>query len=168
MIDLSSIYKNPRIRKGYYFVKVMDIATEELGLNRPRIYVELKIGPMHEESRTNLHSIIHATDAAVYFYKNFIFTFLIRNNRYHEAIGKWGCIEVLNAKYGETKYSTVKYVWQSRERRNQIYQIMQEEEQGLLDWGEQPIKKEPKKERSVRKTKRGSRGVDGVPMIDFG
>ena len=167
MIDLSLIYRNKRIPKGYYFAKVTDIATEELGQNRPRIYVALKIGPMHEEGGTILHSIIHATDASIYFYKNFVFTFLIRGNRFHEAIGKWGCIEVCNAKYDETRYSTVKYIWQPWRVRTQTHQIAQEEQQGLLDWGEEEVKKEPKKERPPRKTARGRRGVEGVPLIEF-
>lgn len=47
MIDLSSIYRNTCIPAGYYWAKAIDIDTEEIGLDRPRIEVKLKIGPMH-------------------------------------------------------------------------------------------------------------------------
>ena len=163
MIDLSSIYRNSRIPAGYYFVKVSDIDTEELKLSRPRIEVTLKVGPMHEEGGTILHSIIHATDAAIYYFKNFVDTFWIRSNRYHEAIGRWGCIEVLNAKHGKTKYSAVKYVYQPQPIRMRTYEIAQEEANGLLDWGEhetsavtppEPVQTTPR--RTTAHTRRGS------------
>ena len=138
MIDLSLIYRNKRIPKGYYFAKVTDIDTEEVGQNRPRIQVALKIGPMHEESGTILHSIIHATDAAIYWYKNFVSTFLIRGNRYHEATGRWGSIEVYNAKHGKTKYSAVKFVYQPLGIRLHSHDIELAEQDGRMTWDEQP------------------------------
>ena len=137
MIDLSSIYRNRRLPAGYYFAKVTDIDTEELGHDRPRIEVSLKIGHMHAEGGTQLSSIIHPTDAAIFWYKNFVSTFLIRGNRYHQAIGRWASIEVLDAKHGKTKYSAVKYVYQPLEIRLQTHDIEMAEQEGRLTWDEQ-------------------------------
>lgn len=135
MIDLSSIYRNPQIPAGYYFVKLIDINTEELGLTRPRIWVKLRIGPMYPpESGQHLHSIIHPTDRAIYFYKTFVSTFIIRGNRYHEAINHWGCIEVFDAQHGKTKYSAVKYVYQPLNIRLKVDEIEQDERDGRLSW----------------------------------
>ena len=163
MIDLSSIYRNPRIPGGYYYCKVTDIDIEELGQSRPRIGVTLRIGPMHEQAGTHLHSIIHATDAAIYYFKNFKATFGIRSNRYHEAIGQWGCIEVHDAQHGKTKYSALKWVYQPHNIRMRTHEISQEEANGLLDWGEhetsavtppEPVQTTPR--RTTAHTRRGS------------
>ena len=143
MINLASIYRNRCIAAGYYFVKVIDIDTEEVGLNRPRIQVALKIGPMYEEGGTILNSIIHATDASRYWYKNFILTFWVSGARLHEAIGKWGSVEVYDAHHGETKYSSVKYVYQPLPIRMRTYQIAQDEQQGLLNWEDQSARSTP-------------------------
>jgi len=177
MIDLSSIYRNPRLPQGYYSCKVTDIDTEEIGLNRPRIRVTLKVGPMHEEVGTILHSIIHATDAAIYWFKNFVSTFAIRSNRYHEAIGRWGCVQVFNAKHVKTKYSAIKYIYQPLPIRMRSHEIAQDEQRGMLDWGEHegnavavsgPSHDKHHAAEPQRKKTNNRRGAQGVPMIDFG
>ena len=137
-MDLSSIYHNPRIPEGYYHVKLVDLEVEETGLDRPRLWAKLRIGPMHEEcSGTFLYSIIHPTEAAIYYYKNLINTFMVSGNRFHEAIGRWGCIEVYNAQHDKTKYSAVKYVHQPRWIRMRTSEIEQADRDGLLRWDDE-------------------------------
>jgi len=136
-MDLSSIYHNPRIPDEYYNVKLVDLETEETGFDRPRLWIKLIVGPMHDKhSGTILYSIIHPTEAAIYFHKNFVNTFMVQGNRYHEAIGRWGCVEVYNAEHGKTKYSAVKYVYQPRDIRFRTAEIEQAERDGLLTWDE--------------------------------
>lgn len=125
----------PRIPQDYFFVKVNDLQTEDIGLTRPRIWVKLRIGPMHkDQSGTHLYSIIHPTDASIYYYKNFVDTFLISGNRYHEAINRWGSIRVLDAKYDKTKYSAVQYHYQTHDVRFKLMAIEEAERQGQLHW----------------------------------
>ena len=146
MIDLSSIYRNPRLPQGYYFTKVIDIDTEEVGLDRLRIEVTLRVGSIHDQQAgTRLSSIIHPTGRAVYYFKNFISTFLVRGNRYFEAVNRWGCIEVYDAQHGKTRYSAVKYVYQPHSVRLRTHEIEEAEKEGIE-----------------------KAGGERMPMIDFG
>jgi hypothetical protein len=130
----STIYANPLIPHGYYWAKVTDLRIEHCGMERPRLWVELEIGPMHEEQRgLQLCSIIHPTAASVYFYSNFIHAFRISGMNYLEAIGRWASVEVHPAEYQGTEYSAVKYTHQPVPLRVEALRIEQAEKEGRLD-----------------------------------
>lgn len=77
MIDLSSIYRNPRIPERYYYTKLVTLETEDdESYDRPRIFVKLKLHPQHRLGNIILSAIIHPTENATYHYVNFLNTFL--------------------------------------------------------------------------------------------
>jgi len=131
-IDYSAIYRNPRITAGYYIVKVMDVIEESTGDEHPRVQVRLKI--YDEQVRgTELTSIIHSTERCQFHHKNFITTFRI-DAPHRFAIGKWGCIEVKDAEYNGTKYSSVKYICQKPEVKQKFIALEIKDEKGEVDW----------------------------------
>ena len=131
-IDLSSIYKNPRIPAGYYIAKITDVIEEPIKDEFPRVQVTLKIWDK-EERGTELTSILHGSAKCKYYHKNFFATF--RFDVAHSlAKGKWGCIEVYDAKYMQTEYSAVKYIYQKPEVKQKVIALEIAEEEGKLEW----------------------------------
>jgi hypothetical protein len=131
-IDFSAIYRNPRIAAGYYIVKVMDVIEESTGDEHPRVQVRLKL--YDEKVRgTELTSIIHSSEKCQFHHKNFIATFRI-DAPHSFAIGKWGCIEVKDAEYNGTKYSSVKYICQKPHVKKKFIDLEIKDGKGEVDW----------------------------------
>jgi hypothetical protein len=108
-----SIYANPVIVPGFYWSKVVDLRAEQVGEGRPRLSARLQIGPMHEAAAgVTLASIIHPTDAARFFYINFMNAYRIAGTNYEQTIGRWASVGVYTADYQGTRYSAVRYTHQ--------------------------------------------------------
>src|SRR5689334_114451 len=73
---LATIYHNLVVPRGYYFVKVVDLRTQERGTERPLIWMKLEVGPdQGEASGKTFCTVIHPTTASHYRYINFIHAF---------------------------------------------------------------------------------------------
>ena len=109
-----NIYINPLIPRGYYWVKVLDVRAEDCEAIRPRLYIRLQIGPMHEAvAGLTLNSIIQPSDAAKYYFINFLAAFRVAGLQYEQAIGRWASVEVYPAEYEGKEFSAVKYTYQA-------------------------------------------------------
>ena len=131
-IDLSSIYKNPRIPAGYYIAKIIDVIEEPTKDEFPRVQVTLKLWD-EDVKGTELTSILHGSSKCKYYHKNFICTFRI-DAPHRFAKGKWGCIEVYDAQYKQTKYSAVKYIYQKPKVKQKVIALEIAEEEGNIEW----------------------------------
>ncbi len=130
MIDLGSIYRNPTIPEDYYYVKIIHLATDEVpGCSKPRVLVRLK--PWWEHGLKKdiaLYAIIHPTEAARFHYGNFLNTFRREpNETVEELLYRWGCVQVHTARYGETAYSAVKWIYQLPSVKRHVGSIEQDE-----------------------------------------
>lgn len=121
----STIYMNPVVPQGYYFAKVRNVMTERVtGADRPKIWVELELGPMYREhSGRRFCVIIHPSEKAGYIYVNFLNSFRVTGARYEEAIGRWASVELCPAKYEKTHYSAVRFCHQLRVIRRQCLRL---------------------------------------------
>ena len=108
---------------------------------------------------------------------------MIRGNRYLDALNRWGCIELLDAKYGKTEYSAVKFVYQPLPIRLRTLEIEQQETEGQLVWNDdvkQSTQRKPRDRHRSASTASGTEaeslvkqaiekaGGERLPMIDFG
>ena len=118
MINNSIIYSNPIIPARFYFAKLVNLETEQSDFAFPKIMAQLRIHPKDGVPEdTILTSIIYPSHKSADIYAKFIATFLIDDindpNQIKQAIGRWGCVGVFNAKYGKTEYSAIAYKYQS-------------------------------------------------------
>lgn len=127
----STIYANPTIPEGFYWVKINNVLTEECGATRPRIWVELEVGPMHEQlAGTRLCSIIHPTEKAQFIFTNFVNSFRVKGGNVHDAIGRWATVMIYPAEYEGSKYSAIKFVYQQPQTRKNALEIEESESHG--------------------------------------
>ena len=136
MADLSAIYRNPRIPPGYYFAKVVELDTENIaGYDRPLVFVRVKIDPEHGlGDHVVLANIIHPTEGSKFYYANFVSTFIgFETHDLRLALNRWGSIEVYDAEYQGTKYSAVKWTYQTRQVRSKIEEIYRREQERPVD-----------------------------------
>jgi hypothetical protein len=125
MINNNCIYSNPQIPEGYYFVKLIEVETEDLGFDFPKILAKMKILPNQGINENALFSvIIHPSQKAEYHLKNFRSTFPQWDSS-NEAprLGQIGSVKIYDAEYKGRKYSAVKFVYQSREVKRRIREI---------------------------------------------
>ena len=130
MIDNSIILKNPVIPAGYYFSKIRDIETEASNFVFPKILVKLELHKRYELGENNIfHAILHPTQDSYYYYKNFFNSFMLgqETDKLEEAIGVWGSVEMSNSEFNDTKYSTVKFVYNPREIMIESFRIWKED-----------------------------------------
>lgn len=131
-IDLSAIYRNPRIPEGYYFAKVEDVIEQNLNDEYPLVQVRLKL--WDETVRgVQLASILHPTAKCRFFHENFTATFRI-DAPHCFAKGKWGCIEVYDANYQGTCYSAVKFIYQKADVKRKVIALEIKDQQGKVEW----------------------------------
>jgi hypothetical protein len=129
-----NIYANPVIAPGFYWAKVVDLRAEQVDEGRPRLHIRLQIGPMHEGAAgLTLASIIHPTDAARFFYINFMNAYRIAGTNYEQAIGRWASVGVYTADYQGTRYSAVRYTHQPLLIRTNAIILERAEALGRLD-----------------------------------
>ena len=130
MIDNNILFKNPIIPEGYYFAKILNIDTEPSNYIYPKILLKLQLHQKYELGSNNIfYSIIHPTDDSYYHYKNFFNSFMLRQetDKLEEAIGAWGSVEICNSEFNDTKYSTVKFVYNPREIMIQSFRIWKDD-----------------------------------------
>lgn len=131
-IDLSAIYRNPSIPEGYYFAKAVEVIEEHVGDEYPLVQIRLKL--WDESLRgTELVCILHPSAKCRYFHENFISTFRI-DAPPRFAQGKWGCIEVYDASYCGTRYSAVKFVYQTADVKRKVIALELRDERGDVAW----------------------------------
>jgi len=134
MIDLSSIYRNPIIPEGYYYLKVIDIQTEPYqDCVMPRIQVRLQPHPDDGfDKELTLSAIVYPTEKAKYFMLNFLNTFLENDEtNVEKVLHRWGCVRVYTAEYGESQYSAIKWIYQTPITRRNIEHIYEEEREQM-------------------------------------
>ena len=130
MLDIRSIYYNPQIPTGFYYVKVIDVQTEPMeGYVMPKVLVRLRLHPNHGlGDNVVLSAIIYPTPIAKLFYMNFLNTFLQNHEtEIDKILNRWGCIKVYKAKYGESEYSAVQWIFQLPAVKQQIAKIIADE-----------------------------------------
>jgi hypothetical protein len=130
MIDLSSIYHNPIVPEGYYYVQVVHLETDDVsGCKKPRILVELEPWWEHDlDSDTRFSAIVYPTESARFYYENFQNTFLKNPNEpVEQALHRWGCVQILNTRYNQTEYSSVKWIRQIQAAKKTIAHILKQE-----------------------------------------
>ena len=129
-----NIYANPVIAPSFYWAKVVDLRAEQVDDGRPRLHIRLQIGPMHEAAAgLTLASIIHPTEAARFYFVNFVNAYRIAGPNYEQAIGRWASVQVSPAKYQGAEYSAVKYTHQPLLIRTKSIILERAEALGRLD-----------------------------------
>ena len=132
MIDNSLIYQNPVIPSGFYFSRVICVKEEPSHYLFPKLLIQLTLHPDHGLSDDIvLTSIIHPTSNSYWHFRNFFHTFMWGEYLIdvEKAIGQWGSVEVEKNTYGETEYSSVKFVFQPMPVRIESNKIMREEQE---------------------------------------
>ena len=115
MIDNNVLLKNPLIRPGYYYAKLLYIETEPSDYVFPKIIATLGLHQMYQLAPNNvLSAIIHPTQNSYCHYKNFRHTFFLGKNmdEMRTGIGHWGSVELSTSEFNDVKYSSVKFVYQ--------------------------------------------------------
>jgi hypothetical protein len=139
MVNMSSIYSNHRIAPGFYFAKILDISTKDVGADRPLIWTHLEIGPFYKHlgKHTALSSILHPTDNAAKMYHNFLGTFGLEGEDpdYEKALFRWCSIQVYDARYGTSHYSAVRYCYQPIPVLLKTAEITELDEAEKITWG---------------------------------
>ncbi len=131
MIDNYTIYLNPIIPPDFYYAKIIHLETEPAAFQFPKILTKLSIHPIHHlPENTILTSIIHPTNKSREHFEKFVHTFLNPDERdVSMADGRWGSIWVYNAKYDETEYSSVKFVFQPIKVKLAVWDIYEREKE---------------------------------------
>lgn len=130
MLDTRSIYRNPQIPQGFYYVKVVEVQVEPMdGYVMPKVLVKMKLHSDHGlGDDVVLSAIVYPTPKAKFFYMNFLNTFLTNDEVDVEKVqNRWGCIKVYPAKYGQTEYSAVQWIYQLGPVKQEIARIYEEE-----------------------------------------
>jgi len=130
MLDIGSIYHNPQIPPGYYYIKVVDLQSEPMdGYTMPKVLVRLKLHSDHGlGDDVVLSAIVYPTPNAKFIYMNFLNTFLQNHETEIEKVMNcWGCIKVYSAQYGEAEYSAVRWVRQIPDVKRIIAKITADE-----------------------------------------
>lgn len=130
MIDLSSIYHNPIVPEGYYYVQIVHLETDEVpGCNKPRILVKLEPWWEHDLGEDILFTaIVYPTEAARFYYENFQNTFLkSKEEPVVQALNRWGCVQILNTRFDNTEYSSVKWIRQIPKAKKTIAHILKQD-----------------------------------------
>lgn len=131
-----NIYANPVIPPGFYWAEVVDLRAEQVDEGRPRLHIRLQIGPMHEAATgVTLASIIRPSEAARFYYINFIHAYRIAGTNFEQAIGRWASVGVYTATYGGTEYSAVRYTHQPLSIRTNAIMLEQAEALGTINQG---------------------------------
>ena len=115
MIDNSTIYNNPIVPNGFYFMKVVSIQDEPANYLFPKLLIQLKPHPQYKmDENIEFASILHPTHASYWHYKNFFNTFMLGEIvfEFEKALGQWGSVKLEQCRYGEVEYSAVKFVYQ--------------------------------------------------------
>lgn len=130
----STIYLNPVLPPGFYWLKLVDVESEHCGAERPRLWLNFEVGPMHEGfARRHLCTIIHPTEKARFYYVNFVNAFRVVGMDFTGAIGRWASVAVAPAEFNGTTYSTLRFTHQPLPLRNSASQIEHAEAEGRLD-----------------------------------
>jgi hypothetical protein len=136
MLNISSPYHNPLIEAGYYYVKVIELYTQEAPeYNRPRILVRVQIHPCHELGEdVTLAAIIHPSENSKFLYTNFCNTFLKATEQdVHHALDRWGSVYIYPTQYGKTQYSAIKWVYQPYRVKLAVAEIYRQEREAVLE-----------------------------------
>jgi hypothetical protein len=130
MIDRSSIYRNPVIDDGYYYMKVIEVQTEPYpNCVMPLIQVRLQPHPEDDFAKDcTFSAIVYPTEKARFHMMNFLNTFLKNDEAdIGKVLHRWGCVQIYTAKYGKTQYSAVHWVFQTSITKQNIDRIYEEE-----------------------------------------
>ena len=141
MINNSIIYSNRIIEPRFYFVKLVNLETEDCDFAFPKIMAQLRFNPKDGVPKdTILTSIIHPSHKSAEIYNKFIATFLIDDindpEQIKQAIGRWGSVGVFKAKYDKTEYSAIAYKFQSQMDVRVVLRITRQEEDDCTFWDE--------------------------------
>jgi hypothetical protein len=136
MLNLSSPYHNPQIEAGYYYVKVIDVCTQDApGCKRPRLLVRVQIHPEHDLGEdVTLAAVIHPSENSQHLYTNFCQTFLTTTEQdVQHALNRWGSVYIYPAQYGNTHYSAIQWVYQPHRVKLAIAEIYRREREAALE-----------------------------------
>jgi hypothetical protein len=134
MIDRSSIYFNPVIDQGYYYMKVIDIQTEPYpDCVMPLIQVRLQPHPEEGFAKDcTFSAIVYPTSQARYHMMNFLSTFLKNEETdVEKVLHRWGCVQIYTAQYGKSKYSAIHWIYQTSITQRNIERIYEEEREQM-------------------------------------
>jgi hypothetical protein len=130
MIDRSSIYRNPIIDDGYYYMQVVEVQTEPYpDCVMPLVQVRLQPHPEDGFDKDfSLSAIVYPTSQARYHMMNFLNTFL-KNDEIdvEKVLHRWGCVRVYTAQYGASQYSAIHWIFQTQVTKRNIERIYEEE-----------------------------------------
>jgi hypothetical protein len=130
MLDTCSIFRNPKIPQGYYYVKVIDLQTAPMkGYNQPIVLVKLKLYPNDNiDKDVVMSAVIYPTEKAKYHYLNFLNTFLRNDEKDLDIVmNRWGCVKIYDAVYEHIEYSAVHWIFQLPQAKQCIAKIEEEE-----------------------------------------
>lgn len=138
MINKGNILKNPLIPAVFYFAKVLEVKTEEVGKKRPVICIKLRIGPFYDNDAYGaiLTCIIHPVDGADKYHLGFIASFglFATPHDYKQAVGQWANIGVYDSEYQGTKYSAVRFYPPTTDIQKQVDKVAARDDEGEVSW----------------------------------
>ena len=130
MIDNNILLKNPVIRPGYYYAKLLYVETEPSDYQYPKIHATLGLHQMYQLAPNNVFSaIIHPSQNSLFHYKNFRNTFFPGKgiDDIRAGAGQWGSIEMYTSEFNDAEYSAVKFVFQPIPVRTECWRIWRQE-----------------------------------------
>ena len=131
MIDNATVFNNPTIPYGYYYAKVISIEQEPANFKYPKLLIKLKLHRMYGIEDDTLASILYPTEKSQFHYKNFIRSFIMYNEicSFDTIPDVYGTIEVSRARYEETIYSSIRFVYMPRWAMMEAIQLTRQDEE---------------------------------------
>jgi hypothetical protein len=143
MLNRSSIYGNRLFPPGLYYCKLLDCQVEHSSTGTV-MWMLLRTGPSYGEFAGKLiTSILYVSDKAAGLLAKFRQTFRITDEDDAKAIGRWGCVSIIDNQYKGTQFSNVIYVNQNWNMQQSNLQLEEGEKQGLLEWAVTPESPKP-------------------------
>ena len=138
----ASIYSNPVILTGLYYCKLLDLHLDTS--DKPYLWSSLTTGEYYGAySAVKLASILYLTPKTEELVAKFKATFRISGaddlDAYLDALGRWGCVSVMQRDYQSTEFSCVSFVRQNRQMQLTSVSLEKREQMGEKAWFDQQM-----------------------------
>ena len=122
MINNNCIYSNKKIPSNFYYARLRRVETEKSNYEFPKVMAEIEILPQQGVRKgTVLYALIYPSAKAAKHFINFKNTFPVWDNKINAPkTGQIGSVWIYDSEYDGTRYSAVKFVYQSEKVRRKI------------------------------------------------
>jgi len=132
MIQNNTVFNNPVVHGGYYFVQVTEVEAEPSDFVFPKLLITVRPNDIYGlPENTCFRAILHPTPRSLIHYENFFNTFFWGQRSIDDltkAIGQWGSVELGQSEFCGITYSVVRFCYQPLRIRLQSWRIMGQEQ----------------------------------------